>query len=1331
VDGGSSPSLSSGCPVTNETTTLLINAVPLLVAAALYLALSALLLRSLLGARRQPTTSGLALFLLFAVVGVTAVVLGVAKLGDSEPLASSSPWPAFAMTLLVLVPAVLLLARRDRELLVDPAGRVRAAEEAASEREREVGAMSRLSSALSRSLSAKEASENLFDELEHSLGVEAALLAVVDDTERRATGFAARGADEDWWKQIEIDLVEDPGGIAAVARERAAFAVYDVEAAPHVSRALDTVPAKSAAFLPLVSEDRLTGVLVMVVISERRYFSASELEFFQRLANETALALGRSRSSEALEAALERERLVAAISRQVRSEFDLDDVLAVAVRETARALKVSRCFIRLVEPGGAMPILSEWTAPGHDPVGGAAARLPASNLAARERRTVAIADVESATELDDPGLGGRETLLGLGTKAVLATPILVFDDVIGVFALHRADAGRWTEGEIALAEAVAGEAGLAIHTARLLREEGRRVDRQSALLKAAQVVTSDLRFTSVVQRLVEEVAELLGADAADCWILEPHRDSLRCHAVFGLPEAAVGRRIPAAGTHEAAIEDGRPVLKRNFRETEDPPPSTYYAEFEDVLVAPITWLGEVRGLLGICSAEAGRFGETDLELLDAYARFASLAFHNAESFEERERQAQIQQGFYRIAEALGSPLSLDQTVTALAQAATEALGGTAAFVLRAAGDKLVLVGSYDVHDEIEAALRDGIRDDEAPLAAATREGRLVTSSDLTEDERFHSRWREILAANDACALLAASVEGTSGEPGSVVVLFGEERAFTDDDLALARHLSRAARGALERSELFETERRGRRLSQRLAAVGARVVTVLDPSVVLEEIVREAPVLLDADAATVRLLDGEELVIRAASGVEGDTAHGLVGTRADVGTGLLGDAVQSRAAATLDDVDARPDLGHGDPLLAGGMTGCIAVPMIAHGGGLHGVLSVYTERPRAWREEEAQALSALAAVASAGLSNAELYQRVAEEKERSNAILLNIADGIVAVDREEQVVLWNAMAERITGVPAAEALGRRIADVLQRDLAGAARGRGREEPVTISRGGKDVFLSLTEAVMLDPGGAVGGRIFAFRDVSGERVVDQMKSDFVATVSHELRTPLTSIYGFAETLLRSDVAFGDEERATFLGYIASESERLIGIVDDLLSVARLEAGTVGLDLAPVDVVEVLGAIGTRAQEHIDGFHRLEVDAPEDGLYAEADGEKLAQILLHLVDNAVKYSPEGGTITLSGRRKTDAIEVRVSDEGIGIPIDDQNRIFAKFYRAGTAPLTGAHGTGLGLFLVRGLLAAMDGRIAVESVEGEGSTFVFELPVSKSAPRGREAQVEPAGRS
>src|SRR5436305_10033148 len=251
--------------------------------------------------------------------------------------------------------------------------------------------------------------------------------------------------------------------------------------------------------------------------------------------------------------------------------------------------------------------------------------------------------------------------------------------------------------------------------------------------------------------------------------------------------------------------------------------------------------------------------------------------------------------------------------------------------------------------------------------------------------------------------------------------------------------------------------------------------------------------------------------------------------------------------------------------------------------MQGVLSVYAQRPRTWQPEEVEALGALAGNASAALASAELYQRVALEKERSVAILANIADGIVAVDREGAVVLWNAAAERITGVRAADALGRSTVQALQRALeVEDGSPAGGDRLVSIRRGDDEVWLSLTEAVMHDPAGAVSGRIFAFRDISTERVVERMKSDFVAAVSHELRTPLTSIYGFAETLLRQDVLFGEEERRTFLGYIASESERLTGIVDQLLNVARLDTGDLQVNLAATDVRPVVEDVVESARE-----------------------------------------------------------------------------------------------------------------------------------------------------
>jgi signal transduction histidine kinase len=260
-------------------------------------------------------------------------------------------------------------------------------------------------------------------------------------------------------------------------------------------------------------------------------------------------------------------------------------------------------------------------------------------------------------------------------------------------------------------------------------------------------------------------------------------------------------------------------------------------------------------------------------------------------------------------------------------------------------------------------------------------------------------------------------------------------------------------------------------------------------------------------------------------------------------------------------------------------------------------------------------------------------------------------------------------------------------------------------------------------MRDPLGAVAGRIFAFRDISGDRLVEQVKSDFVSTVSHELRTPLTSIYGFAETLLRQDVMFGEEERQTFLRYIASESQRLTSIVDTLLNVARLDTGDLQVNLAETDVRDVVGQVlETVAATEVDE-HRFVVELPSEPLEAKADPEKLRQVCSILVDNALRYSPDGGTVTVGAARRQDTVEVSVADEGIGIPQSDQEQIFRKFYRGSGAELrAGAGGTGLGLFIARGLVTAMGGRIWVSSQEGEGSRFAFELPaaVGATAPSG-----------
>jgi len=224
-----------------------------------------------------------------------------------------------------------------------------------------------------------------------------------------------------------------------------------------------------------------------------------------------------------------------------------------------------------------------------------------------------------------------------------------------------------------------------------------------------------------------------------------------------------------------------------------------------------------------------------------------------------------------------------------------------------------------------------------------------------------------------------------------------------------------------------------------------------------------------------------------------------------------------------------------------------------------------------------------------------------------------------------------------------------------------------------------------------------------------VVEQMRSDFVSTVSHELRAPLTSIYGFAATLLREDVEFDDEERKTFLTYIESEAQRLTTIVDKLLSVARLDVGDLHLDLAAIDVRSVVADAVDGARTEAAAAHEFVVELPEAPLTARTDADKLRQVLANLVDNAVRFSPGGGRVTVGASRRGETIVLSVVDQGVGIPDAEQDRIFSKFYRVGDAQ-TG--GTGVGLFIAQGLVSALGGRITVRSSEGRGSSFVIELP-------------------
>jgi len=357
------------------------------------------------------------------------------------------------------------------------------------------------------------------------------------------------------------------------------------------------------------------------------------------------------------------------------------------------------------------------------------------------------------------------------------------------------------------------------------------------------------------------------------------------------------------------------------------------------------------------------------------------------------------------------------------------------------------------------------------------------------------------------------------------------------------------------------------------------------------------------------------------------------------------------------------------------------------------------------------------MAAVVIDNARLYDEV-EARADATRVLTYVGDGVFLLDRAGVVRLWNPSAETITGLPAVTVVGQPAADVIRgwdqlskRVPIALTRDAARAEalPVETERGERWISISGVEFF--------GGTVYAFRDITETHRLAELQAEFIATASHELRTPLAAVYGAAQTLRRHDFALDEAGRERFISLIVEESDRLGRVVNQILLANQLDVGRVDLETEPFDAPELLERVAEATRTHAPPHISIAVAADDVPLVA-ADKDRTRQIVVNLVENAVKYSPDGGRIELGVRESDGMIAFRVLDEGMGIPVNEHPRIFEKFYRLDPDMTRGIGGTGLGLYICSELVERMGGRIWVESREPKGSAFLFELP-SVAAPR------------
>jgi PAS domain S-box-containing protein len=396
---------------------------------------------------------------------------------------------------------------------------------------------------------------------------------------------------------------------------------------------------------------------------------------------------------------------------------------------------------------------------------------------------------------------------------------------------------------------------------------------------------------------------------------------------------------------------------------------------------------------------------------------------------------------------------------------------------------------------------------------------------------------------------------------------------------------------------------------------------------------------------------------------------------------------------------------------------MCVPLRARGRTL-GALTLLTRAPgRSYGADDLSVAQDLAGMTALAVDNARLTRKV-EESADAAQVLTYVADGVALVDQAGTIRLWNPAAEAITGLAAGEVLGRAAGDAIAGWKALADRipvGTASESvepeafPLETARGERWISISGVDFF--------GGIVYAFRDVTDAHRLDELKADFVATASHELRTPLAAVYGAAQTLRRHDFALDEAGRNRFVSLIVEESERLNRIVNDILLANQLDAGRLDLVGEPFDAGDLVQRVVESAREHGPPEIRFETTVADSTPPVAADRDRVRQVLANLVDNASKYSPDGGLVEVGARAGEGVACFYVRDEGLGIPADEQSRIFEKFYRLDPAMTRGIGGTGLGLYIVNELLERMNGRIWVKSQEGVGSTFFFELPAAEPA--------------
>ena len=1022
--------------------------------------------------------------------------------------------------------------------------------------------------------------------------------------------------------------------------------------------------------------------------------------------------------------------IVNRISDDMQRDLNLDQLLQTIYEQVADLLDVNNFYIALVDERAktlSYPMAIK---------GGERQNWPSRPV--MDRLTDRV--INSATPILIPREAPK-TLKEMGLpelsnapEAWLGVPLLQPEHALGCLAIFHTQQGKaFSPKDQVLLETIAGQASAVIENALLFEETRSRAQALSSLNEITTSMSSTLDPERTLEMVCRSVIHVCGGEQAAIFLNEPDRSQLLLARATDLHDSYINEWQILSGEgnpRAAAFYDERILLVSHLEESNLSEAHLNLLREQGIqayadlpLITPSGPLGQ----LSIYFTSPQLFPPNQIELMETFAAQAALSVANARAHAETDQALRRRVEQLGMLEAIGREMAatLDTNTlvdVVLAHGLRMAGAERGHLVIYREEDKVFKVSAqagYPAH--VTLPRQYSLLDDAVGNAFRTRQAVRVVASDL---EDIHSPW---LQASTRC-LLCIPLVGQDRAFGVLVVENHPSGTFSDEHERFLTQLAAQAAVAISNAALYQQIEARLREQSLLYQASAQIAASLDLEAVTLATVDSLAVALDLDGVILSKWNPESHTLHAQAAV----INGKPGIPREDLT-INSDAVPALGLAlnvrkpiqwTISSAETEQDRAFLEEVRQS--RSILLIPLIA-GEVTLGVLEALSKHPRAFDENTLRIAQTIASQAAISMENTDLFQRVCESNDRILAVLNSTFEGILMMDIAGKVLLANPQITEMIGIPSKELLSLDITDA-DSPLPGLL---GYQRPdfvnmLTILKQGKAVqgerftfdrdgrnYLRIDTPVQ-DAAGQVIGWLVVLRDVSEEQKLQAAREHLTEMIVHDLRSPLTSILGSLVLLEKVKPEKGIPVFEQAINVSRNSVEQMLGLVNSLLDIAKLESGDLPLETSRFKLTKLLHDV---IDMHIPEANQVGVilhhRIPENFPYVTGDRDKLRRVFSNLVDNALKFTPGGGQITVDLERVGKDAHLVVTDTGPGIPEEYRERIFERFSQV-PGTVSRRHGTGLGLAFAKLTLTAHHGTIWVDEPEGGGSAFHIRFPIS-----------------